>query len=260
MVRKNLYGSFISILTLVMVYTGLACPGATPESQSTTIILVHGAWTGGWIWKDIELTLAEHGYRVYAPTLSGMGGRVDELSEKITLSSHANEIKSLIKKTEARNVILVGHSYGGLVISEVAAMGSDNISKLIYLDALVPLNSQTGADIIGMPFSNSEEARQLLGETWWRLEQQFQDERFTNYHPTLTFFHKIDFGMVLETKLNLTYVWFEESVQPPLSEIAASVRENERWQFYSLPMAHYDILHQPEEISQLLLQILIMKL
>ncbi len=106
------------------------------------IILIHGAGHGGWCWRDVRRRLQAQGYEVFAPTLTGLGERVHLRSPEVTLNTHITDVSNLIEWEELHNVILVGHSYGGMVITGVCDRLKDRISHVVYLDAAVPVNGQ----------------------------------------------------------------------------------------------------------------------
>ncbi len=114
------------------------CQEDTDEvSDSLTFVLVHGAWHGGWCWSRLAARLRAKGHKVYTPTLTGLGERSHLLSADITLNTFVDDVANLIRWEELSNVVLVGHSFGGLVISGVADVMPRCIQQLIYLDAFI---------------------------------------------------------------------------------------------------------------------------
>jgi pimeloyl-ACP methyl ester carboxylesterase len=99
-------------------------------ARTPTFVLVHGANLGGWCWHDVEVILRANGYQVFSPTL--------DLRLSASLRHHINAIKKLIIDNELTDVVLVGHSYGGMVITGVADFMRERIMRLVYLDAAVP--------------------------------------------------------------------------------------------------------------------------
>jgi pimeloyl-ACP methyl ester carboxylesterase len=110
-------------------------------------VLVHGAWHGGWCYGRVAELLRARGHHVFAPTLSGLGERSHQFSPAINLSTHVTDILNLIKWERLDNVVLLGHSYGGMVISGVADRAHDKIAALVYLDALIPHDGQSVFDL-----------------------------------------------------------------------------------------------------------------
>lgn len=101
-------------------------------------VLVHGAWHGGWCWAGTEAALRALGHEVHTPTLTGLGERKHLLTAEITADTHVLDIVNTLKFRELTGVILVGHSYGGSVITGVAGRVPPWIRALVYLDAFVP--------------------------------------------------------------------------------------------------------------------------
>jgi pimeloyl-ACP methyl ester carboxylesterase len=107
------------------------------------IVLVHGAWSGGWSWSDAARLLRKRGYEVYNPSLSGLADRNHIHPDDVSLSSHIADIAGLMRYENLRNVLIVGHSYGGMVITGAADREIDRVAGMIYVDAFVPDNGQS---------------------------------------------------------------------------------------------------------------------
>ena len=112
-----------------------------------TFVLVHGAWHGGWCWRDVAAALRAQGHDVLAPTLSGVAERA-RLAPHADLSLHVEELAGLLYFADVREVVLVGHSYGGLVVSGAAARASARLARLVYLDAFVADAGQSLFDLL----------------------------------------------------------------------------------------------------------------
>lgn len=113
-----------------------------------TFVLVHGSCHGGWCWKKVTPLLTSHSHRLYTPTLTGLGERTHLLRENIDLSTHILDITQVFGYEDLDDVILVGHSYGGMVISGVAERIPDKIRRLVYLDGYIPEDRKTAFDLI----------------------------------------------------------------------------------------------------------------
>jgi pimeloyl-ACP methyl ester carboxylesterase len=114
-----------------------------------TYVLVHGGGHGGWCYQRVARLLRARGHEVYTPTLSGLGEREHLLSPAIDLDCHITDIVKLMQFEDLRDVILVGHSYGGMVITGVADRAAERIGQLVYLDAAYPQNGQSLVDVAG---------------------------------------------------------------------------------------------------------------
>jgi len=111
-------------------------------------VLVHGAWHGGWCYRDTARALRAAGHNVFTPTHTGVGARFHQSSSEITLDTHVRDVCGVIEAEELDNVILCGHSYGGMVITGVADRLPGKISALVYLDAFVPGHGDSLIDLI----------------------------------------------------------------------------------------------------------------
>lgn len=117
------------------------------QSQRHTFVLVHGAWHGGWCWRRVADLLTERGHKVYTPTLTGLGERSHLLSASINLDTHIADVVNVIRWENLSDVVLVGHSYAGWPISGAVEQVLPQIRSLVYLDAFVPENGQSGLDV-----------------------------------------------------------------------------------------------------------------
>jgi pimeloyl-ACP methyl ester carboxylesterase len=122
----------------------------------TTFVLVHGAFHGGWCWNRVSKLLSAKQHTVVAPTLTGLGERSHLLNPEIDLDTHVLDVVNVMKWQELRDVVLVGHSYAGMVISGVAERMEKSIAALVVLDGFVPANGQSISDV------GSPQIRQLI--------------------------------------------------------------------------------------------------
>jgi pimeloyl-ACP methyl ester carboxylesterase len=122
-------------------------PAALP-AKHYTYVLVHGAWGGGWDWLAIDSMLTRRGHHVVRVTLTGLGERHHLDSPNIGLDTHIEDVVNKILWDDLHDVVLVGHSYGGMVITGVADRVPDRIKRLIYLDALLP---DSGESVMSIP-------------------------------------------------------------------------------------------------------------
>src|SRR5690606_37240932 len=141
--------------------------GAVAETKQT-IVIVHGAWAGAWQFARIEPFLREAGYDVRRVTLTGLGERSHLVHSDIGLETHLEDVLNVIRFENLNDIVLLGHSYGGMVITGVADRMPERVRRLIYLDAMIPESGESAADIMG------PNAQKLLANTqdglvpaWW---------------------------------------------------------------------------------------------
>lgn len=113
-----------------------------------TFVLVHGAWHGGWCYRETARALRAAGHDVFTPTHTGLGERAHLAGEGVTMETHIKDICGVLDAEELSSVILCGHSYGGMVITGVADRMPDRIKALVYLDAFVARDGQSTNDIL----------------------------------------------------------------------------------------------------------------
>ena len=132
---------------------GVAAPSgaqdaAEPEYEGT-VVLVHGAWGGGWDWRPVDRMLTERGYDVYRVTLTGLGERVHLVGPDVDLETHVQDVVNTILFERLENVVLVGHSYGGMVITGVADTIPERLEAVVYVDAFLPRSGESATGIMG---------------------------------------------------------------------------------------------------------------
>jgi pimeloyl-ACP methyl ester carboxylesterase len=115
--------------------------------MGATFLVCHGAWSAGWAWKKMHPLMAARGHRLVTPTCTGLGERAHLANPSIDLETHIQDILNVIKYEDLREIVLIGHSYGGMVATGVADRARDSIAQLIYLDAFVPGDGQSLLDL-----------------------------------------------------------------------------------------------------------------
>jgi pimeloyl-ACP methyl ester carboxylesterase len=148
-------------------------------------VLVHGGWCGGWWMSRLARALRHRGAEVFTPTLTGFGERVHLASPETGLTTHIQDVHAVLHYEDLRDVVLVGHSYGGAVVTGVADRARDRISRLIYIDGFVLQDGQSLGDVCppGMVQALTELA-QKAGEGW-RVPSPFTMEQLASPNPTI---------------------------------------------------------------------------
>jgi pimeloyl-ACP methyl ester carboxylesterase len=141
-VYRRSSGEIVKTRTALLALALAATPlGA--QHPTHTYVFVHGAWGGGWAYRRVDSLLTAAGHRVYRPTLTGLGERVHLGSPQVGLTTHVTDIVNVLVFEDLRNVVLVGHSYGGMVATGVADRVPERIRHLVFIDALLPEDGES---------------------------------------------------------------------------------------------------------------------
>lgn len=223
-------------------------------------VLVPGGFGGSWIWREIKKNLCAAGHEVFTPSLTGMGERVHLANPEIDLSTHIQDVVNEITYGELYEVNLVGYSYSGLVITGVAEKIPDRISKLIYLDALVPEDKQSYIDLIGPELAAlGMQAVQAYGEGWKYFGANLPDQRFT-FQPVKTGLEKLSLSNPQAAALPRVFVYClqgktgEDPNLFPVTRAAEKVRHDPRWRYYEIDTDHNMVLTHPRAVADILLE------
>lgn len=240
---------------------------APEPAQNKTYVLVHGGYHGGWCWKDVATRLRALGHTVYTPTLTGLGERSHLMSFKPTLETFIEDIAQVIKFEELDDVILVGHSFAGSVVSGLVDRMPERLRHLVYLDAQVLESGQAPAD--GAPPELIERYKQRAMETSNGLSippngpEYFgiTDPQMAAWlqtkltpHPLQTYFDKLKLENPLGNGVAATYI----ACSKPLFAATAKSRELARsagWAYLEIPTAHNAMMLMPAELTQMLVAI-----
>ena len=226
-----------------------------------TYVLIHGAYQGGWIWKPVADRLRAAGHAVYAPTLDGCAERKHQLRPGITVSTHAEEVAQGMFYEDLRDVVLVGTSSGGMVISRAAEQAADRIARLVFVDALALLHGERIADIVERPTPMSTEV--ATGPTRADAEgRMFADlhpatrawalARYT-LHPIAAMNAPMELKDFWERAWKATVIRCRRAANPPEAHQRRTA-ERLKAAWHELDTGHYPMLSQPDELTRLLLQ------
>ncbi|MES2412175.1 MAG: alpha/beta hydrolase [Pseudomonadota bacterium] len=112
-----------------------------------TFLIAHGGWSAGWVWKKMRPLMQQRGHAFFTPTYTGIGERRHLANPDIDLSTHVADLQGVIEYEGLENIILVGHSYGGMVATQLADSMSEKVAELVYLDAFAPRDGQSLFDL-----------------------------------------------------------------------------------------------------------------
>jgi pimeloyl-ACP methyl ester carboxylesterase len=228
-----------------------------------TFVLVHGAWSGGLIWRGIARALRRTGHEVYTPTLTGLGERRHLLNREIDLNTHIQDILGVIDYEDLSGLVLVGHSYGGMVVTGVADALPERVGSLVYLDAFVPENGQSLLSIVpaGMPRPPT-----AVGEDWLAAPisveafgepsaevREFAARKRTP-QPTACFTQPVKLTGGIDRIRRRTYIYCNDPAPTAFTPFYESRKNKPGWIAHTLPCTHFAQMDMPEELTTLLLQ------
>ena len=233
-----------------------------------TFVIVHGAWSGAHAWRWVRPLLRAAGHDVVTPSLTGLGERAHLATPATNLDAHIADVAAVLHYEDLTDVVLVGHSYGGMVITGVADRAPERIGQLVYLDADVPREGESELDLVPADErAGYEEAARTRGDGW-RVPPPFPDPlppglppvvvwgiARMNPHPlaTMTQPLHLEHG---ETDLPRTFLLCtedkEDAVEPPY---VARVRADPSWRLIELAATHTAHVAAPELLSRVLLDL-----
>ena len=227
-------------------------------SQTTskpTYVIVHGAWGGGWAFKKVDSLLTATGSIVYRPTLTGQGERVHLATKDIGLDTHIKDVVNTILYEELTNVILVGHSYGGMIVTGVADSIPERILKLVYIDAIVPEDNESVMSIFGNRHGKFEVSNGFL-ITPWVTEGELPPTDVPQSSKTWT--DSISLKNPERLKISTTYILTVDKGADPKLDGSASQAERAKkkgWSMLQLEADHNAQWSAPNEFVKMLKKI-----
>lgn len=239
---------------------------AAPASGGRTFVLVHGAWHGGWCWRKLAPLLRQAGHAVYTPTLTGVGERAHLLTREVGLATHVEDVTQLLPFEDLRDVILVGHSYAGVVVSGAASAAAERIRHVVYLDAYVPKGGTSVFD--NMSSKIRDRWRQVIaakGEGWLvppmldakamgvtdAADAAWVDARLRRM-GVRAFEEPVALDEAKLAKLERSYI--RCAGFPGFAPIAQRARE-QGWRVQEIPSGHDAMVAAPEALARALLAV-----
>lgn len=226
------------------------------DRRRAAIVLVHGAWVGEWSWLPVVDRLRASGRPVHAVSLTGHGARSHESGPHVGLVDHVDDVVGVIETFDLVDVTLVGHSYGGRVITKVWERTADRIAALVYVDAHTPVGGDPGqpperiaaAEASGgmLPFSGYDPDPALVGGeagvAWFVARTMPQSFRcFTD--PWL---------VELPPDLPKTFVYATADVPSRFTGYADVLRDDPTWRYHELAGPHWLMMSHPDELSRII--------
>lgn len=244
---------------------GAALAPARAQDARQTFVLVHGAWHGGWCWSRVADRLRAAGHRVFTPTQTGLGERRHLLSKDITIDTFTQDIVNVVEAEELSEIVLVGHSFGGLAISGVADRMPERVRHLVYLDAIIVEGGKSFYD--GLP-PDMVAARLKIGqETSGGVSMPsppassfgVSDPKDADWitrrltpHPLGTYTSPLLLNRPVGNNLPRTYIACTSPAYAFLDATRRWVRSQPDWRWQEIASGHDAMVMAPEELTRML--------
>jgi len=229
-----------------------------------TFVLVHGAWHGAWCWPRVAERLRRGGHVVFTPTLTGLGERAHLLHAGIDLKTHITDVVNLMKWEGLSQVVLCGHSYGGMIISGVAEAMAQAIRSIVFLDAFVPRNGEAVTDLTGPAVIEAARAARQRGEITVpprpaeafgvNVADRAWVDRLCVGQPVATFTDKIALTGAYDRIARKTYIRAASYANPGFDRALAGAKADRSWRTYEVPCGHDVMVDMPERLCEILLE------
>ncbi len=231
-----------------------------------TFVLVHGTGCGGWIWRKLTPLLRAAGQEVHTPTLTGVGDRSHLLNCGVNLTTHITDVASLLFYEDLSDVVLVGHSYAGMVITGVAAKVPERLKLLVYLDAYVPADGQTESDLwpaeMRAGILADEAAGRGLREPPSLDFLGITDPKMAAWvkarvtpHPLATYTEPVPIRSAKGAALPHIFIHCTEGPTTPVFAPFAAKARAAGWEVHELATGHCAMLTVPQEVAEILLRL-----
>lgn len=241
--------------------SGLSAQSAAPPAcnvvgSGATFVLVHGSWVGASTFKDLDRRLTARGHIVYRPSLSGWGERAHFVTPDINVSTNVADVQALIEMEDLNDVILVGHSYGGMVITHVAEIIPQRLAALVYLDAVLPENGQSvaafgGAQQLAETRALKESGAHLVPPPTFLTAVAPNPEVFTPV-PIETHLQGLPVTGRYEDVPSKTYVAAANMPPPMFRNVRERLQGAPGWTTHTVPTGHEVFLEAPERTVEIL--------
>lgn len=238
-------------------------------NKGTTFVLVHGAWGGSYGFKYVRGPLREAGHEVFTPSLTGIGERAHLASPQVDLTTHVTDVVNTILYEDLTDIVLLGYSYGGMVVTGALEHVADRVAHLVYLDAFKPDDGQSLHDLSGAPYQApaiGPGGKWLIEPLYRPLDDGGQVDWFQarrSWHPVGCFTEAVRLRKPLEDfPFTRTYV---KALQEPRAaagtgasafwRAAEYAKTNQAWRYREIDTDHMIPINRPTEMADLLLEL-----
>jgi len=260
--RRDVVGTIAAGTAVAGAFVGAA---RAAQAERKTFVLVHGASAGGWCWRRVADLLEARGHKVFTPTLTGLGERSHLMSGQITLDTHITDVANVIRWEGLENFVLVGHSYGGWIISGVAERAEGKIASIVFLDAFMPEDGQRVLD------TNSERSRAEIAEALrsasisrpapdasvWAVNER--DRAWFNQmatpQPVGVAFQPLKLTGARERVPKKTYIRALGYPMAAFDRFYANKKADPSWRTFEVDSGHEVMIDAPERCAEILIEV-----
>ena len=223
-------------------------------------VLLHGAYQGGWIWRNVAPHLRAAGHTVFAPTLDGCAERRHTLRPGIDTESQAAEIAEMLFFEDLHDIVLTGTSCGGMVACRVAEIAGDRIARIVLADALALFDGEAVSDHVKRPaavsdaLSTGPSREDAANRMFISLPEPIKTwalERYTP-HPVAAMQQPVKLDSFWKRDWKASVIWCKQSVNPPVTH-QKRAQETLKASWHELDTGHYPMLTEPVKLAQLIM-------
>ena len=229
----------------------------------TTFVVAHGAWSSGWAWKKMRPLLRAAGHEIFTPSYTGLGERSHQSSPEVTLETHIQDVANVLFYEDLTDVVLIGHSYGGMVATGVADRVSERIRKVIYLDAFVPRNGQSVRDLA--PGSRVSEMTAETADNWLvepnppPVDTEPADLEWVtprrHSQPRKTFEQPVKLTGAFDRLPRAFIYCLKANEDDTFGQFAARAKADAAWQYEEIDATHNPHITAPHALLDILLRL-----
>lgn len=218
-----------------------------------TFVLVHGGFSGGWVWKSVRAYLEGKKHRVYTPTLTGLGERAHLISPILDLDTHIQDVVNVLHYEDLTNVVMVGNSYSGMVITGVADRLPERIAHLIYVDAFVPEQGESVFDLVTPSLRSQFIAQANTQGDGWRVSPLSDGDPRRLAQPIKTLQQPIYLTGGDQSGVSRTFIRCTDPRSPSIESSDERVRNDPGWQYLELETSGRAAAQAPKRLSEMLI-------
>ena len=224
-----------------------------------TFLICHGAWSAGWAWKKVRPLLRAVGHEVFTPTYTGLGERAHQASPAVDLETHIKDVLAVIECEDLKDMIVVGHSYGGMVATGVTDRVPERVQQLIYLDAFVPGDGQSLMDLRGPvlgPQASAEGQDWLIPPNPTPPDTSAADLAWITPRrrpqPVKTFTQRLQVRNAVP-KFPRSYIYCTRKTPDDVFlQFSKRFKDDPRWRYFEIDASHSPNVTAPEALVRLL--------